>query len=354
MAWQVNAAVHGPRVVLGLLLLAPVALSAADADSDVVRVIGSSWVLDAPTKLADSLDLFSPPGGTGPGIDVTYASSGAEALGHLLAGEAEFALAAATPIAVALMNGKQSGLDDLVILASVGLSNQTHHVLARRDRGVAMPGDLVNRRIGVMLGTSAQHGWSLFARYHGLDDGRVELVDLPVDQITAALASGRVDAAVIWDPWAHPVRTQLASQIIEFPIRHLHIVNWLVVSRRAYVRQHPETADRVIAGYRDAIDLILREPDDARRVYAAASGLAGESLEQLEAGVIWSLGLNLAVLADMEAQFDWLLQSRPAGARAAPLPSEYLEPAPLARVAPERLALPAYLYHSQTGGGSPP
>ncbi|MDZ7769928.1 MAG: hypothetical protein U5K38_12990 [Woeseiaceae bacterium] len=108
------------------MLLLAFASPATAEDTKPLRIAGSSWVADAPTKVADQLGAFNPPGIT-PVIHVVNYDSGQQALASLLAGESDFALAASTPIASELLRSAVAGEPEstFVVLASVSLSNRT-------------------------------------------------------------------------------------------------------------------------------------------------------------------------------------------------------------------------------------
>lgn len=332
------------------LLFAPVA-PGADGDARTMRIAGSDWVVDAPTKVAEALGHFNPDdadsGGT---IRVDYYNSGQEALRRLLNGEAEFALVATTPVAIALLEQTDTvpAEPDIVILASVGLSNQSHYVVAARDRGIKVPHDLIGKRIGLMKNTSGHYGWSQFAGFHGIDDAAVELVQVPVEQHASALRDGAVDAVVSWDPWAAGVRESLGDNAVNFSTRQVYTVNWLLITRLATARHDPALTDRVLRGYLRAIELIHADPERARQLHSEVGGVPVETLARQDRHVIWNLGLNWSVLANMEAQFDWLATRPELADRPRPTPDRYLEAEPLARVAPRHLMLPPYLHADPT------
>ncbi len=332
------------------LLFAP-GTPASETGARITRIAGSDWVVDAPTKVADALGYFNPDDAdSGDTIRVDHYHSGQEALQQLLRGEAEFALAATTPVAIALLGQVDAALavPEIVILASVGLSNQSHYIVAARDRGIKVPHDLLGKRIGLMRDTSGHYGWSRFAGFHGLADAAITLIDVPVDRHRNALHDGTVDAVVSWDPWAAGVRESLGDNAVTFSTRQVYTVNWLLLTRPDTARHLPVLTDRVLRGYLRAIELIRADPEQARRLHSQVGGVPVEALAQQDRHVIWNLGLNWSVLANMEAQFDWLATRPELADRPRPTPDRYLEGEPLARVAPRHLMLPPYLHADPT------
>lgn len=341
-------------LLLLLVLCGLLQVSDTLAEREPVSIAGSKWVADAPTKVADGLGLFNE-GHPGPPIRVDNLDSGKDALASLIEGDSTFALAASTPIAKSLLDWHlaqvPADFPQLAILASVSQSNRTHVVIADGTLGIERPADLAGKRVGVMLDTSGHFGWTRFLQFHGLDPSDITLVDLPVDEHMEAMKSGRIDASVLWEPWASRLREFLGDDARLFTTRHLYAVNWLLVTRHDVLVSHPALASRVLNAYRNATRFIDSQPVRAREIHAKASTLDAQAIEQLETGIIWSVGLNWAVLADLEAQFEWLASRRGLPVQATPAPYDYLVAAPLSDVAPRRITLPSYFFRDMTTTG---
>lgn len=330
-----------PLAVLTIVSAWAAAMPAAGAD-EPLTLAGSAWVSDAPTALAAGRGWFNLDGDAGPRIDTIHVDSGAEAMARLLAGEADFALAAPTPFARALLSDADPD-DPPLVIGSIALSNRSHFLVADRARGLDRPADLRGRRIGVMFGTSAHFGWHLFARLNGLDDDTVTLVDMDVGDLSAALVDGQIDAAMLWSPWDRPAREQLEPSVREYSMRSLYTVNWLLVTRRSVAMAHPDAMDRLLVAYLRAIATMEDDLAETLRWHADATGQHADALLERTDGIIWRVSLDWSVLANLEAQFDWLLGWPEHADHVRRAPYEYMVDGPLRRIAPERVNLPAYL-----------
>ncbi|WP_168927432.1 ABC transporter substrate-binding protein [Nitrincola alkalilacustris] len=314
--------------------------------SSSVRLGGSGWVADAPTKVADLKGYFNPDSAEPP-IEVLYFNSGKEALESLLRGDLEVALAATSPVAIQLLRtSEQVGADgdDLVILSSVSLSNQSHYIIAAADRGIHSAEELNGRRVGVMLGTSAHFAWYRFAITHALMKSEITLVDIPISEQSQRLLAGEVDAVVSWDPWGLQIQQALAGNAVTFTAREIHTVDWLIVTRRGFAEANPDLMDRILSGYAMAIEFIQKQPESARQLHADFSGLPSAELAQMEQGIIWRMALNWAVLANVEAQFQWLNTWPEYTDTLPPAPARYLHAEPFNRVIPGGVTLPFYMH----------
>lgn len=325
-----------------LLSLMPGHNPAAQDGSSGIRIAGSGWIADAPTKIADALDYFDQ---QGTAAELKYYSSGKAALQALLDGEVDFALAATTPFAKALLadrSPRRPDPDDLVALATVSHSNSTHHILAAPGRSIGVPGDLVGHRVGVLEDSSADYFWSLFADLYEIPEAAVESVDMSIAEMRDALVDGKVDAIVAWEPWISELHEHFDQQAVIFTDRHMYTVNWLLLTHRATCETQARICRSVLDAYKRAIDFIYENQDAARQLQSEVAGIDVATIERFEDQVIYRLALDWGALRNIEMQFDWFYDTkRVAGHR--PSPSLYLMPGPLASVAAERVLVPRFL-----------
>ncbi len=338
----VNRSGFGARCAkcIVLLMLAPAmpGMSVADAQAvDELVMSGSEWITDAPTRLASAAGYFSADGG--PRIRVRLADSGKQSLERLMAGEVEFALMAAMPLAMELVRlHEQAAPPETwpVVLASIGLSSRTHHVIADGTRGIEQPADLSGHALGLLLETSAHYGWDRFADVQGIDADAVRLVDTRPGELAGGLAAGRFDAVVARPPFSEQIVDQLGASARSFPLQAMDSITWLLVSRRALIDREPHAVERVLRGYAEAINLLQTEPD-------RAAALLGQPRDWLQdKRVAWKLALNWPVIAHMEAKLEW--SAKRLGV--SPLrvsPRIYIERGPLERFRPGAVSLPTWI-----------
>lgn len=329
---------------LALLALLVATSAVAQTGRDRLVISGSDWIADAPTRIADSGGFFNP-GSSGPDDDiearVEYATSGKQSLQQLMAGDADFALVATVPLAMELVRAirEQRTRDRWpVVIASIALSNNTHRIIARSTpaRDFLDPGDLAGATIGLLEDSSGHYGWQRFARFHALAPESVRVVDAQPETWHEGLMSARFDAVVAWSPWSEKIEQQLGAAARSFSLQALDSVNWLLVTRRAYLEQYPDRVDRVLSAYASAIDLLYSDPEDATR-------LAGRDYGLMQEGhVIWKLGLGWPVIANVEEKLEWA-----AGRLDQPapklLPYDYIERAPMERRFPDKVTLPPWI-----------
>lgn len=341
-----------------LVLIGVTCAALAEPGPALVRIAGSGWIGDGPTKVADALGLFNGQrdAASPETVRVEYYPTGKQAFDALLAGSAEFALAASPPVARAVLGHRHAPDEmrsDVVILASVALSNYTHYVVARRSHGVTSAADLAGKRLGLEFGTAAHYGWEQFADHHRIASERVHLVDLPYHEQAEALVAGEVDAVLAWNPTASDLKERLAADGVVITMRPIDTINWLLVSQRAYVEAHERLTARIVGAYVAAVRRIGEDPEAMRALHSRIRGIPISQLEAFEAGVFWSVAVDWSILTNMDAAFDWWRRhdSRFAHVRK-PSPTRYLVARHLLAVAPDHVQLPSYLYAADAPVGA--
>lgn len=315
------------------LLLAPPAGAARET-----RIAGVVYLGDLPTVVAEHEALFARHG-----VDarIAFNLSGRDNLGRLRAGRTDFALMALTPFVLDLLaDDTPNQPDDPIIVANLVHSTALNHVVSVADRGIRTPADLAGRRIGLARGTSSEFVWWLFAHFHGLDPAATEVVDRPVANIPEALASGDIDAAVVWEPWLSHLQERLQRDLMLFPGADIYTGKWVLVTTRRLAAAEPGLVRDVLAGYGDAIDFIEAEPEHAIEEYArradTSTGLLREQWQELD----HDLNLDWSLLTAIRQQLDWARSSGYPAAGGEPHVLDCIDSGPLRALRPAAVGIP--------------
>jgi ABC-type nitrate/sulfonate/bicarbonate transport system substrate-binding protein len=259
---------------------------------------------------------------------------GKPALESLLAGKADLATCAETPLVLAELRG-----EPLSVLASLATSTRNNAVVARKDAGISRPSDLAGKRIGVTLGTSGDFFLDTFLLRHGLDRKLVRFLDLKPEEMGAALERSEVDAVATWNPTAARLLRLMGGRAAAFYAEDIYTETAVLVSRREFARQRPEPARRVLRALIRAEAFFRDRPDEARKAMATAlgddDGTLDASLRQFDFRV--RLDQGLLVLLEEEAR--WAKRIGRGSNRDSPNFLETLDPVPLQAVKPDAVGL---------------
>lgn len=270
------------------------------------------------------------------GLDVNVLSvtHGKLALELLAQGRADLAAAAELPFVVNVMNGREFAL-----LASVASATSEMAVIARRDRRIGAPGDLIGKRIGVTLGTSGEYFLWAFLIRHRLSPDAVTLVDAPPDRLDRELAEGRVDAIAAWQPTRFRATAALGDAGIALVEPNAYTATYVVVGNRPFLRQHPKVGERVLRALLRAEALVRAEPRYALQLVAQRMNVPAETLLPGWQDQDFRVDLLQPQLITLEDEASWAVTRGYAPAIAAPnfLPHLHLDA--LIAVRPERVTV---------------
>ena len=159
---------------------------------------------------------------------------GKPALDDLLAGKADFATVAETPVMFTIMNGAK-----ISVIATIQNSSMNSAILARMDRGILNPGDLKGKRIAATLGTTSDFFMDALLALHGISRKDVEVVDLKAGEMADALARGDIDAVSTFTPYTAITRKKLGNSTVTFQDRDIYRWTFNVVAKQEFISKNP-------------------------------------------------------------------------------------------------------------------
>lgn len=224
-------------------------------------------------------------------------------LDHLAKGEIDFGLAADFAFV-----GKSFETGDLRILASICKAG-AEELVARKDKGIATPGDLKGKRIGVTRKTATEYSLMKFLVFNGLSTRDVTIVDLLPADLVEGLCSGALDAFASWDVWVVDARSRLGDKVVSWPTRMGQEDYWLVSTRKELTDSRPETVKRVLKALLQAEDFATEHSDEARSILAKHSRGGPPAVKYSWDNNKYVVTLDQGLLEVLEDEADWKIKS---------------------------------------------
>jgi ABC-type nitrate/sulfonate/bicarbonate transport system substrate-binding protein len=251
------------------------------------------------------------------------------ALESLLKGKADLATVGDTPFVFAVMNGRK-----VSAVAAILASNRNNAVVARRDRGIENPSDLLGKRIGVTFGTTGDFFDYSFLLYHGIRENQVRRIGMDPGDMDEALGTGKVDAVSTWSPFRQRILKKLGSNGVEFFGEELYTEAYVVAGTREYFGGHPGTVRKVLRALLKAETFVNRHPGESRRLVAEFTGTERPDLEEAWEAFTFKVSLGQALLVNFEDQTRWVMKNRKAARTEMPNYLEFIDERGLRAVAP--------------------
>jgi ABC-type nitrate/sulfonate/bicarbonate transport system substrate-binding protein len=226
----------------------------------------------------------------------------------------------------------------VVVLGTNCIAAEADHLVARKDANIRKPEDLYNIKIGLLAGSTASAMLHNIAKRYGLDERRLQAVNLPPPEQLAGLSSGNIQALLCWQPWGHNavkaggelVHTGTTSyfEVNRGQAAQVSATRSLFVASQDFVRANPNAVRALIAalvrGQKYAADPANR---------AEVLGLVAQETKQDRALVeaIWAQyvfnpAFDEAYVADMRSMAEYLVASGRMKTVADPMDYTYTAP----------------------------
>ncbi len=230
---------------------------------------------------------------------------GKMALRAVLEGKADFATAAETPIMFAIMRGEK-----IVILATIATSRKNNAIIARKDKGIRVPGDLKGKRIAATFGTISEFFMDAFLVTHGISRKNMKVVNLDPEQEMEALVRGDVDAISAFTPFTIEVQRRMGDAVVTFHDEEIYQQTFNVVATQEFVRANPEKVRKLLMALVKAQEYVKARPEEAKRMVAEFSGIDETIVDGVWADEIFDVTLDQSLLLAMEDESQWAIKNR--------------------------------------------
>lgn len=270
------------------------------------------------------------------GLDVKIVpvGFGKVALDLLSQGKVDLAAAAEVPIVLSVLKGDSFDIAATVVSVSTEMA-----VVARRDRAISAPRDLVGKKIGATRGTSGEYFLWAFLIRHKLSPDAVTLVDVAPNDIAGKLARGEIDAAATWQPVRFGAESALGGNAVTFTEPDAYTVTHIIAGRREYLQGHRAAIERLLRAVLKAEAFNQAQPAAALSLVASRLKIDASALQSNWQDLDFAVDLRQSQLVTLEDEARWAMAMGYAPKRTVPnfLPNLYLDA--LLAVRPDRVTV---------------
>jgi ABC-type nitrate/sulfonate/bicarbonate transport system substrate-binding protein len=182
---------------------------------------------------------------------------------------------------VAFLMGLSQGLDWTMI----GINPEGAYaqgLVAHNDSKILTPSDLKGKRVGLVHGATAQFGFLMMMRQHGIRAEQVTVINMAPETQLRALETRQIDAAMVWEPWMHRMIRSGNARIVETEGNLGIYTNVDCYSvRRDWLSTHRETALRFLRALVVANDAVSKDHRVAFQAWARDVGLNSAAAEAI-------------------------------------------------------------------------
>jgi NitT/TauT family transport system substrate-binding protein len=253
--------------------------------------------------VAEGAGIFQKHGIDGRVILFDVAFQGTEAV---IAGQAETASTVEFPLVNYLAKGA-----DLIVPAVMQTANDLKIVALKN---IAKPEDLIGKRVGLILGSSAHYGFDLYMKRFNLPRDKVTVVNVPAAEQIALFAKGDLDAYI----WVEPVVTR-GLDIMKGKAHVLSPGLETVMKSRLYLQvtrgwaeKNPQGVQGILRALIEANEFIKKQPDKAAEFAGKKLNLPAAQVPELikRGGWEWDIYLDASLTSVFGEAASWMRENK--------------------------------------------
>lgn len=198
---------------------------------------------------------------------------------------------------------------DFSIVATYATSDNSPRILASRKSGISTPQDLKGKRIFVLKWNSNHFFLDMFLAKNGLSERDVSMIFAGVPDVSAAFASGSIDAFCATEVLIDKAKKALGDGAVVFDSPGLCLVSFHLAVKNTFIKARPEILTKVLAALLKNEANIAAEQARASKMAAAALGIEEKVMQEIWGHYRWQVGLSQAMLLSLEQEAQWAIDS---------------------------------------------
>jgi NitT/TauT family transport system substrate-binding protein len=199
--------------------------------------------------------------------------------------------------------------DDFAVFATFGYSHDNCKVIGRKDRGVSKPEELKGKKIGTAVRSSGHFFAHVYLTEHGIDPSAVKMVDFAPTDVPGALEEGKVDAIVIYEPYASMAMKALPGKAVSLPRSDLYKQTFNLTTMKSYAKRHSELLKKVLKAVDRAITFIKQNRNESIAVMTKSLKPGEDLLVSVQDDLVFELSLDHSLLTILEDEARWAIKN---------------------------------------------
>ncbi len=275
-----------------------------DTDNSVLRIGAQPYPLYIPVYVAKELGYLDEEfDSIGASYEWKEFQSGPLVNEAVAAGEVDMGFMADLPAIIAKSSGQ-----DIEIVSNVAYGEKGLAVLISSDSDIKSVADLKGKKVAYATGSYAQHLLALLLSNEGLTLDDVESINLGAGDQPAALASGEVDAIVIWEQYISKLTSDGTAKVLAdgTGVKRGNMISYFVSD---YADAHPLIVEAYIKALNKANEQLENDPDTCAEAIADDFGVDVELMKQIIENFTYLTDLTDEDIAEITKVKDFSLEA---------------------------------------------
>lgn len=191
------------------------------------------------------------------------------------------------------LDGYCTTLDNFVVSAAGGLPGRVVYLFdesAGADGLVVRPeinslADLRGKQVAAQAGFPSHFFLLYLMQNAGISPAEYRHINLDADKAGAAFASGRLDAAITWEPWLTQARDQGKGKLLATTREYPGLIVDALIGHPNAISRNPDAVRALVAGLLDAVEFWKTNPAEANGIIAQHFSLKPDAVADMLKGV---------------------------------------------------------------------
>lgn len=248
------------------------------------RIGYQKTILYLPLFVAKEQGFFSK---HGVDVELVNFTSAPDMMQALLSGQIDASGMSALDV-IANVEQERPGLMKLYLIEAFEPGNSPDFIISRHNAGIKSIFDLKGKKLAVRPGITFETFAKLILERSGVGTANVEMVKLSEDLQLQALGSGQIDAVFTFDPTARTILDKGIGELVEQGVSAKYLMGQPTtiypgsgVLSADFVRRDSVTAKAVRDAIYEAVDYIVANPQEAKRLLPKYTPIASHIAEQV-------------------------------------------------------------------------
>lgn len=171
---------------------------------------------------------------------------------------------------------------DTTIVMAIDESTGGDGIVAKKQ--IKTVKDLNGKKVAFQRGLPSEFFFRALLREHGLSLDQIDLYDMETANAGAAFIAGRVDAAVVWEPWLTRCQEDGGGHVLASTSDHPNLIVDCLAFNKDVVSKNPDDVRRIVNAVLKAIDYWKRHPEESNAIMAPHFQVAPEKYAKILAG----------------------------------------------------------------------
>lgn len=229
--------------------------------------------------------------------------------------------------------------NDFTIFATILEGAEHVKCLARKDRNINTPQDIIGKKAATTIGTTAHYFMVVFFILNEIDLEDVEIVNLKPAEMTKAIVDGDVDVIFAWEPNIYHAAKSLGDNAVILPSNVGYLSTFNLVSKNDFIENNQQLLKRILKALIKAEEFAEDNREESVDIIATYLKTDREIIDKLWDSFEFRVSLTQAFLITLEDEARWFIKNKLTSATEVPNYLDYIYWDALEAVKPEAVEI---------------